>query len=86
MWVCTAPNPAKGARRKPRTEDASTLGTLRFTTLAGVAVVATTALAARSAAVSQCSTSPKAMLTASAGHPSVAAVSAAPTVPECRTR
>ena len=42
--------------------------------------------AAIMAAVSKCSSSPHAMLTATAGMPSSRAVRAAPTVPECSTR
>jgi hypothetical protein len=85
-----SPYGARSASRTPRTSAMGTFGTLRLSTRgrSAPATVQSSAGTASRAAVSQwySAVSLHLMLTARAGTPSPAAVSAAPTVPECRTR
>ncbi len=70
----------------PRTSPGSRLGTFKFSTLpGGSSANQARAATARSAAVDHRKSPPAARLTARPERPKLAAVRAAPTVPECST-
>ena len=85
--ACTAPNAASPAARSPRRSPNGTSGTLTFRIAFGRASAASIQRRTRlatAAAVPNSVGREAAREKATAGHPCAAAVSAAPTVPECR--